>query len=73
MPQERDTVDDSGQVISEPVAVLQTRTKSLRSWVILEVLVQWLGSSPEDATWESLHQLQLSFLTLWARCFEWEW
>ena len=59
-------------MISEPVAVLQTRTKSLRYWVILEVLVQWLGSSPEDATWESLHQLQLSFPHLVGRCFEWE-
>ena len=54
-------VDDSGQVLSEPVVVLQTRAKSLRSWVITEVLVQWLGSSPTNATWESWHQLQLTF------------
>ena len=53
--------NDSGQVHTEPVAILQTRSKSLRSRVITEVLVQWLGTSPEDATWESLHQLQLSF------------
>ena len=51
-------IDDLGQVLSEPVVVLQTRAKSLRSWVITEVLVQWLGSSPTNATWESLHQLQ---------------
>ena len=50
-------IDDLGQVLSEPVVVLQTRAKSLRSWVITEVLVQWLGSSPTNATWESLHQL----------------
>ena len=42
--------DDSGQVYTEPVAILQTRSKSLRSRVIIEVLVQWLGVSPEDAT-----------------------
>ena len=53
--------DDSGQVYTKPVAILQTRSKSLRSRVITKVLVQWLGASPEDATWESLHQLQLSF------------
>ena len=42
--------DDSGQVYTEPVAILQTRSKSLRSRVITEVLVQWLGASLEDAT-----------------------
>ena len=54
-------VDDDGQVSSEPVAVLQSRTKSLRSRVVTEVLVQWLGCSPENATWESLHLLQNTF------------
>ena len=57
-------VDESGQVFIEPVVVLQKRTKSLRSRVITEVLVQWSSASPDDATWESLHQLQLSFLHL---------
>ena len=32
-------VDESGQVLSELIAVLKTRTKSLRSRVITEVLV----------------------------------
>ena len=32
-------IDESGQVFTEPVAVLQKRTKSLRSRVITEVLV----------------------------------
>ena len=32
-------VDDLGQVYTEPVAILQTRGKSLRSRVITEVLV----------------------------------
>ena len=54
-------VDESGQVFTEPVVVLQKRTKSLRSRVITEVLVQWSGASLDDVTWESLHQLQLSF------------
>ena len=48
-------VDDLGQVYTEPVAILQTKDKSLRSRVITEILVQWLGASLEDATWESLH------------------
>ena len=49
-------MDEDGQVSSEPIAVLQSRTMSLRSRVITEVLVQWLGCPLEDATWESLHQ-----------------
>ena len=48
-------LDEAGQIISEPLAVLQTRTKTLRSRSITEVLTQWLGTTPEDATWESLH------------------
>ena len=42
--------DDSRQVYTEPVAILQTRSQSLRSRVITEVLVQWIGASPEDVT-----------------------
>ena len=37
-------VDESGQVFTKPVAVLQKRTKSLRSRVITKVLVQWSGA-----------------------------
>ena len=44
-----------------PIAMLQSRTKSLRSRAITKVLVQWLGCPPEDATLESLHQLQNTF------------
>lgn len=43
-------VDEEGQVSCEPITVLQSRTKSLRSRVISEVLVQWLGYPPKDAT-----------------------
>ena len=52
-------MDAKGQVCAEPIKVLQTRSRSLRSREITEVLVQWFGCSLEDATWESLHQLQL--------------
>ena len=43
-------VDEFGQVLTKPMAVLQKRTKSLRSRVITEVLVQWSGASFDDAT-----------------------
>ena len=54
-------VDAEGQVCVEPIKVMQTRSRSHRSREITEVLVQWSGCSSEDAMWESLHQLQLSF------------
>ena len=54
-------VDEEGQVSCEPIIVLQSRTKSLKSRVITDVLVQWLGCPLEDAIAESLHQLQNTF------------
>ena len=54
-------MDEEGQVQVERTIVLQSRTKALMSRVITEVLVQWFGCPPKDATWESLHQLQLIF------------
>ena len=42
-------VDEDGQVSSEPIVVLQSQTRSLKSRVITEVLVQWLVYPPKDA------------------------
>ncbi|XP_030970880.1 uncharacterized protein LOC115991313 [Quercus lobata] len=42
----------------EPVAILDSRTHQLRSRLITQVLVQWQGESKDDATWESLFELQ---------------
>ena len=53
------TVD---QILSpEPVAVLDSRTHQLRSRLITQVLMQWLGESKDDATWGSLFELQQKF------------
>ena len=52
------SVDSDGILSPEPVAVLQVRTHQLRSRTISQVLVQWQGESPDDATWEHLHVLQ---------------
>ena len=43
-------VDEDEQVTTEPIVVLKLRNKTLRTWVITKVLVQWLGSLSEDAT-----------------------
>ena len=55
-------MDADGQVCVEPIKVLQTRSRSLRSRKIIEVLVQWTGYSSKDAMWESLYTLASSFL-----------
>lgn len=62
-------VYEAGQVLSAPIAVLQTRTKTLQTRITTEVLVQWLGSPPEDATWESAHHLKHSFPHLVGKAF----
>ena len=55
-------MDADGQVCVEPIKVLQTRSRSLRSRKIIKVLVQWIGCSSKDATWESLYTSASSFL-----------
>lgn len=42
--------DDTGQLCSEPIAVLQTKKKTLRTHDVTKVLVQWSGSTIEEAT-----------------------
>ena len=54
-------VTSAGVLNLELVVILQHKTKQLRSRTISEVLVQWHGHSPEDATWESLYNLQQQF------------
>ena len=62
-------VDAEGQVFTKPIRVLQTRSIKLRSREITESLVQWSSCSLDDATWESLHQLQMSFPHLVGKVF----
>lgn len=45
----------------EPKAILDWRTRQLRNRTITKVLIQWHELAPEDATWETLHQLQQQF------------
>ena len=55
-------VDAHGHIIPEPKAILQQRQCQLRRYkTATEVLVHWEGSSPADATWELLHQLQVQY------------
>ena len=54
-------LDNEGSIFLEPEAVLNKRTRQLRSRSITEVLIQWHGMQPEDAMWEPLLQIQRQF------------
>ena len=54
-------LDNEGSIFLEPEAILNKPTHQLRSRSITEVLIQWHGMQPEDATWEPLLQIQRQF------------
>lgn len=51
-------LDDEGQLILEPEAILETRERKLKSRIIKEYLVRWKNLPNEDATWEGKHILE---------------
>ena len=61
--------DLDGVVTSEPAVVLQERTHQLHSKTITQVLIQWQGEGPEDATWESSYIMQQRFPHLVGKVF----
>ena len=54
-------MDSRGILSPKPIAVLQERSHQLRNRIVTQVLIQWRGEGPENATWENLYQLQLQF------------
>ena len=62
-------MDSEGILRPEPVVVLQERTHQLRNRFITQVLVQWQGEGPDDATWVSLYVMQQRFPHLLGKVF----
>ena len=55
-------MDAVGQLTPEPAQVLHSRNINTRRHKEgTEVLVQWIGTSKTDATWEPFHKLQQQF------------
>ncbi|GKA61116.1 ribonuclease H-like domain-containing protein, partial [Tanacetum coccineum] len=54
--------DNIGAFLMEPVAVLDRRMARKGNVVEVYVLVQWANGTNEDATWESVTDLQAKFL-----------
>ena len=45
-------VEPEGEVLFEPLSILDQRELQLRKRVITQVKVQWRHFGPEEATWE---------------------
>lgn len=50
-------VNEQGQLLLEPVAVLDRRMVKRGNMAATQILVQWSNGFPEDATWEFRHDL----------------
>ena len=63
-------MDSMGHLSPEPSKILDQRTiKRRRHGTATEVLVQWEGSTQEDATWELLFKLQQQYPHLVGKVF----
>lgn len=56
-------VSSDGVLEPQPVAVLDRRLVKYKGRPATQVLIQWSGSFPEDATWEIYHELLSKFPT----------
>ena len=63
------SMDAAGSLSPELVAILKTRTHTLRSRTITQVLVQWQGESVDNATWEDLYLMQQQYPHLLGKVF----
>lgn len=54
-------VDVHGALQKEPVRIVDRRIVKKGTQAVTEVLVEWVDSFPEDATWEPLNSLQARF------------
>jgi hypothetical protein len=54
-------VNLEGIVQPEPMAILDRKSRPLNNRAFNEVLVQWIGQTPKDATWEDFHKLAQAY------------
>ncbi|KAB1225090.1 Transposon Tf2-9 polyprotein [Morella rubra] len=61
--------DSHGVLRPEPVHVLNRRSRKVRNRAVTDLLIQWQGQPPEDATWIPYHQLALDYPHLVGKVF----
>lgn len=54
-------VGQEGQMLAYPVKVLQRKMVKQGNIVVIQWLVQWSNSIPEDVTWENALQIQQQY------------
>ncbi|KAL5760069.1 hypothetical protein ACOSQ2_018907 [Xanthoceras sorbifolium] len=52
-----------GQILAQPVAILDRKMVKKDNKAVVQYLIQWSASSPEDATWEDATMIRRSFPT----------
>ncbi|KAL5803520.1 hypothetical protein ACOSQ4_031825 [Xanthoceras sorbifolium] len=52
-----------GQILAQPVAILDRKMVKKDNKPVVQYLIQWSASSPEDATWEDATMIRRSFPT----------
>ncbi|GJR78796.1 retrotransposable element Tf2 [Tanacetum coccineum] len=56
-------INNEGVIAVEPIAILERRLAKKGNAATVYVLVQWANGSAEDATWESIEEIQRRFPT----------
>eukprot|EP00253_Pinus_taeda_P032926 PITA_32926 len=54
-------VEPEGEVLVEPLTILDRREVQLRKWAIIQAKVQWQHYGPEEATWEDEELLEKAY------------
>ena len=54
-------VKPEGEVLVEPLSILDQREVQLRKRVITQVKIQWRHFGPEEATWEDLELMKKTY------------
>nr|GEW83231.1 hypothetical protein [Tanacetum cinerariifolium] len=55
--------EHEGHPLEQPLAICDSRLVLINSLPTRQVLVQWVGSSPKEATWEWLSEFQATYLS----------
>ncbi|KAL5861508.1 hypothetical protein ACOSQ4_002804 [Xanthoceras sorbifolium] len=50
-----------GQILAQPVAVLERKMVKKHNKAVVQYLIQWSTTSPEDATWEDAEMIHKNF------------
>lgn len=54
-------VGDEGEMRILPEKVLERRMIKKNNRPVIQVLIKWMSTAPEDATWEDAHKLAQQF------------